>query len=141
MNTTISLDYILGSFDYYKSIFTDQDIHSFFYKDMSTRQFIDEVIKHAFLLAAVNMSKIKRPESDLNRAKNSYLFRFSLACVVLILKWILDSNIENRDRSKIHNDIMDMTYISYSSFFDGLLSCDKRELIIAEKVLFILSCL
>jgi len=64
------------------------------------------------------------PKFDL--LKNSYVFRFSVCVSFLSLRWIKDGGIDQVSPEKLRNDTVDMIYATYATYFDGLLSMDKK---------------
>jgi hypothetical protein len=67
-------------------------------------------------------------------------FRFALAIEALSLDWIATGGLENRFPKSLSNDIIDMSHVAYSSFFDGILSTDRRLLRVASLVRMLLEC-
>ncbi|MCH7559502.1 MAG: hypothetical protein IIB56_18900 [Planctomycetes bacterium] len=65
-----------------------------------------------------------QPEFD--SLKNSYVFRYSVSIYLLSLRWIKDGGIEQVSAKKLRNDAVDMSYVTYATYFDGLLSLDKK---------------
>jgi hypothetical protein len=65
-----------------------------------------------------------RPEFD--SVKNSYIFRNIVSIFLWSLRWIKDGGIDQISEEKIRNDIVDMSYVTYATYFDGLLSLDKK---------------
>lgn len=58
--------------------------------------------------------------------RNSYVFRFAICTHFLSLRWIKDGGVEQVSAEKLRNDIVDMSYVTYATYFDGLLSLDKK---------------
>ncbi len=55
-----------------------------------------------------------------------YIFRYALACYLLALKWISDGGWHSYSHEDMRNDLMDMSYVAYATYFDGVLSKDKK---------------
>jgi hypothetical protein len=55
-----------------------------------------------------------------------------LAVEALSIDWIASGGLEHRTAKNISNDIKDMSHVAYSTFFDGILSFDKRMLRVAN---------
>ena len=66
--------------------------------------------------------------------KNTYIFRYTLACYILALDWFMLGGLNNVKYEKLRNDLIDMSYITFSTFFDGLLSLDNKLLRIERDV-------
>jgi hypothetical protein len=57
---------------------------------------------------------------------HSFVFRFALAGQLLAFNWVASGGIESARRSRVANDVVDMNYVAYATFFDGILSSDKK---------------
>jgi hypothetical protein len=100
-----------------------------------------EMIRMILLLAASFMkmhpdvSAIPRSGSEL---RSSYVFRYSVAAYLLAMRWISDGGAKTVKSKKLRNDVVDMTYVAYATFFDGLLSRDKKAAEIYDEARFLL---
>jgi hypothetical protein len=56
----------------------------------------------------------------------SFPFRFALASYVLALHWAVKGGYKTASARTIRNDFTDATYTSYSSFYDGLITADRK---------------
>ena len=57
---------------------------------------------------------------------SSFTFRFALASYLLAISWIASGGVESASRSRLANDVVDMNYVTFATFFDGVLSRDKK---------------
>jgi hypothetical protein len=64
------------------------------------------------------------PESE--ALKDSYIFRYTVSSYLLGLTWLMSGGLDNISIDKFRNDMVDMSYVTYSTYFDGILSCDKK---------------
>lgn len=55
-----------------------------------------------------------------------YIFRYSLACYLLALKWLSEGGWHSYSQEDMRNDLIDMSYVAYATYFDGVLSKDKK---------------
>lgn len=55
---------------------------------------------------------------------NTFLFRVSLCCYLMAVRWGVLGGASNASPSRIRNDMVDMTFAAYGTYFDGLLSDD-----------------
>lgn len=55
-----------------------------------------------------------------------YIFRYVLSSYLLSLKWISEGGWHSYSLDKMRNDLMDMSYVAYATYFDGVLSDDKK---------------
>lgn len=58
----------------------------------------------------------------------SFQFRYSLCTYSLVLKWIMKDGYNNVSNDKLRNDFIDMVYAAYATFFDGIITKDKKLL-------------
>ena len=58
----------------------------------------------------------------------SFQFRYSLCSYSLALKWIMDGGYDSISNDKLRNDFIDMVYAAYATFFDGIITKDKKLL-------------
>lgn len=56
----------------------------------------------------------------------SFIFRCALGTYLLALRWISDGGIESVPPEKLANDGVDITHVAYATYFDGLLSADRK---------------
>jgi hypothetical protein len=61
-----------------------------------------------------------------NDLYNTYIFRYSTAVFVFVIKWITNGGIGGVKPDRLRNDIVDLTYITYATYFDGLLTKDAK---------------
>ena len=45
---------------------------------------------------------------------------------MLILKWLIDHGWETYPDEKMRNDAVDMFYVTFATYFDGVLSNDRK---------------
>ena len=55
-----------------------------------------------------------------------YIFRYALSSYLLSLKWISEGGWHSYSHEKMRNDLIDMSYVAYATYFDGVLSDDKK---------------
>lgn len=89
---------------------------------------MENITKHIMLISGLLFKKhpdINAPP-DFQYLKDSFVFRFAVSTYYLSLKWIKDGGIDQVAPEKLSNDVVDMNYIAYATYFDGLLSLDKK---------------
>lgn len=72
-----------------------------------------------------------RPSPEL--LSQSFLLRFAVASYLLSLHWIRRGGITHAPEGTLANDIVDMNYVAYSTYFDGILSRDQKLLEIYQE--------
>jgi hypothetical protein len=58
--------------------------------------------------------------------RNTFIFRYALCGYASILKRIADGGAGKAKPDKLRNDVIDVNYAAYATYFDGLLTADKR---------------
>jgi hypothetical protein len=57
---------------------------------------------------------------------NTFLFRWALCLFLWILDWISIAGPKGVKPEKILNDLVDVNFATFATYFDGLLSMDKK---------------
>jgi hypothetical protein len=102
---------------------------------------VEATIKLILLFSATFMKTnpdISAMPSNFIEFRRSYIFRYSVASYLLAMRWISDGGATYAKPEKLCNDVVDMTYVAYATFFDGLLSKDKKSIEIFEHARFLL---
>lgn len=73
--------------------------------------------------------------SEKENILNHYIFRDNLSKFFLALKWVTEHGWKSYPVENMRNDIIDMFYVSFASYFDGVLSNDKKVNSIYEQVI------
>jgi hypothetical protein len=71
-------------------------------------------------------------------ARDTFVFRYALAGYLLAAWWISKGGADRVKPERLRNDVVDMNYVAHATFFDGLLSADKKMLEIYEQARFLL---
>lgn len=101
---------------------------------------IGKILKDIMLLA-ISLFRKHPDVQEIPQApqvKNTYIFRFAIGAYLLNLQWLSDGGIENVSLDRLRNDVVDMFYVAYATFFDGLLTSDNKMKKIYQEVCFIL---
>lgn len=59
-------------------------------------------------------------------ARNTFLFRSSVAMHAWYLRWLRDGSRVDIPPEKVRNDVIDLNFVAYATFFDGILTNDKK---------------
>jgi hypothetical protein len=81
-----------------------------------------------------NAPKIKRGP----QIRNTFIFRFALCGYVSILRRIEEGGVSNVKSDKLRNDVIDINFAAFATYFDGFLTDDKRANSIYEHAAFLL---
>lgn len=109
-------------------------------KEPYSSELIDNIITNILIMAMYffrHHPDVEKIPND-SEIPNTYILRYSISCYLLTLKWISDGGPANIRSDRFRNDIIDMSYVAYATFFDGLLSRDKKMIEIYEETCFIL---
>jgi hypothetical protein len=99
-----------------------------------TVEMIDRFFKGTMGLAQglFRLRSLPMPAS-LSALKKTLLFRYAVAGQLLANAWLGMGGIATVKRERLRNDVLDMSYVAYSTLFDGLLSDDTRMIEIADQ--------
>ena len=81
-------------------------------------------------------SGIKFPKPD--TALNTFIFRYCLAGIILIIRWIEGGRQLRTKTEKVVNDLVDLNFAAYATFFNGILTDDDKQAYIYQETAFIL---
>ena len=97
-------------------------------KNMLSAEMIDKIIKD--ILWVTGLLYQKHPDvhemPQVEQIINSYIFRFAISSYLLALWWVSEGGIGNVGLDKLRNDGLDMSYVAYATFYDGLLTNDIK---------------
>lgn len=123
-----------------KKSFTLEQLTILRRREQISSEIASKITREILLLTAIlfrDHPNIKRiPQSVLIR--NSYIFRFAASAYLLALKWVSDGGARNVGLDKLCNDLVDMNYVAYGTYYDGLLTRDIKMKEIYQQVCFVL---
>ncbi len=76
---------------------------------------------------------------NMKELPNTFLFRYALCALLQLLYWIEAGGPHNAKPEKIRNDVVDLNIATFGTYFDGVLSADKKLLSIHDTALFVLT--
>ena len=104
-----------------QEIFSDSELRIIKSKKTYTENIINIIIEQVNLLAKAFIEKypteIVFPNID--AYNKSYIFRFSLCGYLLAMNWISNGVPSDVKTAKLRNDVVDITYATYATYFDG----------------------
>ncbi|MCP2156387.1 UNVERIFIED_ORG: hypothetical protein J2S29_002773 [Rhizobium sp. SLBN-170] len=56
----------------------------------------------------------------------TYLYRYSLALVIYLLWWIRNGNQAQKRHDRTRNDLIDLSFAVYGTYYEGLMTSDKK---------------
>jgi hypothetical protein len=70
---------------------------------------------------------------------NAFIFRYALCSYLNTLDWISDGGARGTKPETIRNDMVDTNYAAFATYFDGLLSKDKKAILIYQRAKYLLN--
>lgn len=56
----------------------------------------------------------------------AYLYRYSLALVVYLLRWIMNGSQPHKRLERTRNDLIDLCFAVYGTYYEGLMTADRK---------------
>ena len=105
-----------------------------------TEKMTDKVIRGVLLLAAELMKKHPRVTKlpAATELPNTYIFRDALCAYLLTLRWISVGGARNVKPEKLRNDMVDVSFAAYATYFEGPLTADKKLSQVYEEAKYLL---
>jgi hypothetical protein len=104
------------------------DLRSLRKNERVSDSFADRITNDILLFTGV-LFRSSDKNKELPLVKDTFFslqFRFALCSYILALKWASDGGIENVHEDKLRNDYIDMMHAAYATFFDGIITKDKK---------------
>lgn len=110
-------------------------------RDEYTPELIDKLVRTVLELAAMIFqdSPLIRKTPTYPELPNTFVFRVTLACYLLGIKRFANGGFSELSAAKLRNDFVDMMFVAYGTFFDGLMSSDKNVNAMFEEVRLLLA--
>ena len=109
-------------------IYSSEEIAKFRRGGTYTREMVQKTLDFVMLLAAGTMRRhphgVRVPARD--EIMNTFLFRHALCAVLLFIRWVRDGSQTEIKQEKIRNDLVDVNFATYATYFDGLLTEDRK---------------
>ena len=122
------------------SSYTKQELRILRKRESYSQEMISKIIKNILEVSSIlclNHPNVGR-HLVLEDIPNSFIFRYSLCMYLLVIHWISNGGVKGVNKTKILNDMVDMNYVAYATYFDGFLSKDKKALVIYSEASFLL---
>lgn len=109
--------------------------------DEYTPELTDKLVREVLELAAMifHDSPLVRKKPTYSELPNTFIFRVTLACYLLGIKRVAKGGFGELSATKLRNDFVDMMFVAYGTFFDGLMSSDKNVNSMFEEVRVLLA--
>ena len=109
-------------------------------REEHTLQMREKLVQNVLLLAGY-LFKDHPGVTELPRGpevRNTFIFRYALCGYVSILKRIADGGAGHTKADKLRNDVIDVNFAAFATYFDGLLTADTRAAEIYAEADFLL---
>lgn len=112
-------------------------------KEQYTPELIDKLVRTVMEMAAVIFkdSPLVRKPPTYAELPNTFIFRVTLACYLIGLRRFANGGIGELSPAKLRNDFVDMMFVAYGTYFDGLMSSDKNAKYMFDETSLLLSAL
>ena len=93
-----------------------------------TAELIDKLVRTVLEMAAMifGESPLVRKKPTYAELPNTFIFRVTFGCYLLGLTRYSQGGFSNLSADKLRNDFVDIMFVAYGTFFDGLMSSDKN---------------
>ncbi len=127
-------------FDEIAKTYTSAEIKILRTRSTYTHEMIDKTIKNILFLAGLLFRDHPRTNQlpTASELPNSFIFRSSLCSYLLALDWISVGGAKNVKPERMRNDLVDVSFAAFATYFDGILTADKKLLGIYGKAVFLL---
>ncbi|MGF1611410.1 MAG: hypothetical protein ACFCUQ_18550 [Kiloniellales bacterium] len=116
------------AFDGFTKNYTKSELQTIRTGSSFTKQMVDKAMRDILLVAA----RLFRDHPyvgkwpDRKELPNSFILRMTLCAYVLSLRWISVGGARNVAREKIRNDMVDVMFAACGTYFDGVLTADRK---------------
>lgn len=117
-------------FDAVTKIFTKAELMTIRSGEPLTSDILKKVGSATLLLSA-NLFRDHPETRNIPSAaalRQTFIFRYALCAVILALRWISVGGIHKARPEKVRNDMVDVNFAAYATYFDGLLTHDRKLL-------------
>jgi hypothetical protein len=93
-----------------------------------TESLVDKTLRHVAMMAAILLAEHPTVPAFPNaqEAPDRFLFRIALCMLLLGLRWISVGGAANVSPQRLRNDLVDINFATFATYFDGLLTVDDK---------------
>jgi hypothetical protein len=93
-----------------------------------TEALVEKTHRHVMTMAAMMLADHPAVTSfpDAKEAPDRFIFRLALCMLLLALRWISVGGATNVSPQRIRNDLVDINFAAFATYFDGLLTADDK---------------
>lgn len=110
------------------SAFTKEERRILRVGEVYSAEFVDKTVRHVMELAGVLFQQHPnvREFPNVKELPNTFIFRASLCLYLLALDWSAHGGANDAKPGTLRNDIVDMNFAAFATYFDGLMSIDGK---------------
>lgn len=107
---------------------TDAEIQALRTRSRLPEGMVEKIVKNIMLMAGFMFRDHPRTQKlpPWNEAPNTFIFRIAICMYLWALHWISVGGAKGAKPKTILNDMIDLNFAAYATFFDGLLTSDKK---------------
>ena len=93
-----------------------------------TDALVGKTVRHVMAMAAMLIAEHPTAPSfpNANEAPDRFLFRIALCMFLLGLRWIAVGGAANVSAQRLRNDLVDINFAAFATYFEGLLTADDK---------------
>lgn len=99
-----------------------------------------KLMQHVVYVTAMLLNRHPQMQGILtsHNFSNLFIFRYVLCSYLNTLGWISEGGAKGAKPTTIRNDLVDMNYVAFATYFDGLLTKDKKAILIYKQAKYLL---
>lgn len=94
------------------------------------RETVNKIVKNVLTVAGQAFGQ--HPDAKFipgySELSNTFIFRAALCTYLLALDWAAHGGVKDAAPERLRNDFVDMNFAAYATYFDGLMSSDKKTI-------------
>jgi hypothetical protein len=115
----------IGMLEQLASNYSEEERYAFRTKDKITKAVAFKTLNIVEALTFDVLKQVPNPPRVVGREiLNLFVFRFAVCGVLLVLRWIRNGEQKNIKPGKLRNDIVDLNFAAYGTYFDLLITKD-----------------
>jgi hypothetical protein len=93
-----------------------------------TEALVEKTVRHVMTMAAMMLSDHPTVTTfpDAKEAPDRFIFRIALCMLLLAMRWISVGGPANVNAQRLRNDLVDINFAAFATYFDGLLTADEK---------------
>jgi hypothetical protein len=118
--------------------FTSGDVRHLCQRRSYPASLQEKLVQLAFAIREVLICEQRgRFPTEMTRAVNTYLFRYSLIVALFFARWVKTGRMDITNSDKLINQILDMKIAAMATFYDGLLTREPKMAEMYEEAVFV----